>query len=142
MLSGPPDWEAAEELMGVLAQSGMTTRGLQLYVMPLTGTDETAAIAVLDASRGFGTGEHASQDALLRTMDRLAASDAVDRLGITRVAVSYRDTDGKELIVLTGTTEDVRAFAAGALSQKEYLDRLHADVDLRWLTEQVQKARE
>jgi hypothetical protein len=137
MLAGPPDESAAEEILAGLKAAGLSTQGVRLYVMPLVGSKETAAIAVLDAAQGFGAGVP-DQDALLRYLDKLATGDTADRLGISRVAVSYQDAQGKAVLMLTGATKDIQSFASGQLSQEEFLKRLHANIDPGWFLKEVQ----
>ncbi len=90
MLANPPHEAAAEALLSDVKAAGLSTQGVRLYVIPLAGSEEIAAIAVLDAAQGFGA-DVADQDALLRYLDKLAAGDTTSRLGITRLAVTYQD---------------------------------------------------
>ena len=132
MLAGPPDEAAAAELLAQVRAAGLSTQGVRLYVMPLTGSTETAAIAILDAARGFGA-DVPDQDVMLRYLDKLTSGEAVNRLGITRVAVTYQDADGTALLTLTGATKDIQDFSSGRTSQEEFLEQLDANIDLDWL---------
>ena len=139
LLSGPPDEKAAQEMLAGMAEAGLSTRGVRLYVLPFTGSNERAAFAVLDAGQGFGEGDTWHEDALLRYLEKLAAGDAADKLGVTRVAVTYQDEQGKEILTLTGAVRDIRAFGSGQLTQEEFLKRLHANLDAGWFLREVQK---
>jgi len=136
MLSNPPDEEAAAELLAGMQAAGLATKGVRLYVMPLAGSEEVAAIAVLDAVQGFGA-DVPDQDAILRYLKELATGEAIDRLGITRVAVTYQDEEGRALLTLTGATNDIQDFASGRIGQDEFLKLLHANIDPAWLLKEV-----
>lgn len=136
MLAGPPDEAAAAEILAGLRAAGLSTRGVRLYVIPLTGSDETVAIAVLDAAQGFGT-DVPDQDMVLRYLDKLATGSVISRLGIARVAVTYQDEQGRALLTLTGATKDIQDFGQGRMTQDEFLKRLHANIDLGWLLKEV-----
>jgi hypothetical protein len=97
------------------------------------------AFAVLDAAQGFGAGT-ADQDAVLRYLEKLATGEAINRLGITRVAVTYQDEEGSALLTLTGATKDIQDFAQGRIEQDEFLERLHANMDPAWLLKEVRDA--
>lgn len=53
LLSGPPDRQTAASLVEDMKRSGVATTGMELYVLPITGTQESIAYAMLDASQGF-----------------------------------------------------------------------------------------
>ena len=137
MLASAPDETAGAELLADVKTAGLSTRGVRLYVMPLVGSDETVALAVLDAAQGFGA-DVPDQDMLLRYLDTLAAGEAISRLGIARVAVTYQDEEGRALLTLTGATQDIQDFARGRISQEEFLQLLHANIDSAWLLKEVQ----
>jgi hypothetical protein len=141
MLAGPPDESAAAELLAQVQAAGLSTKGVRMYVIPLTGSEETAAIAVLDAAQGFGA-DVPDQDLILRYLDKLATGGTIGRLGIARVAVTYQDEQGTALLTLTGATKDIQDFANGRISQDEFLKLLHANLDPGWLLKEVRRESE
>ena len=107
VFAGPPDREASAALMASLQSAGMNTQGVEVHVLPMAGYEGSAAILVLDASKGFdldtwfgsggdGTGE-AFDEATLQ------------ELGVTRLAFDYVDARGNSIVTLSAATEDLDA---------------------------------
>ncbi|MHB1319622.1 MAG: hypothetical protein ACYCYF_13485, partial [Anaerolineae bacterium] len=116
VFAGPPDREAAAALTASLQAAGMNTQGVSVHVLPMTGYEGSAAIVVLDASKGFdldtwfGGGSTGGFD---EGTDDAFDPDTLEELGVTRLAFDYVDSSGKSIVTLTAATEDLAALREG-----------------------------
>jgi hypothetical protein len=130
LLGGAPDEAAAEMLMGDLEAAGVETRGIDIYVLPITDSDARVVIAVLDASLGFGLSGLGDDDVVLGHLKALGTGASVRDLDIEHAAILYRDERGEHLLTLTASTEDIRAYADDEINEDEFVEALSADFDL------------
>jgi hypothetical protein len=86
---------------------------MRLYLLPMRNSDAVIAYAVLDSKAGFRfPTSTANRPGFIEMFVQLAGSRARE-LGVTRVAVDYRDRDGAELGLLTATTSSIGRLASG-----------------------------
>jgi len=118
---GTPDRVKAAELVQSLQQTGLSTEGVEVYVLPFAGTDREVALVVLDASKGF------SFDANLNTnmvKDFVTVVTHAQQLGVDRAAVQYRDENGKDLLSATVATDAVVAYAQGQITDQQLMEKV------------------
>lgn len=127
LLGWSPNPQAATALKAELLAAGLSEAGLEVAVLPVKGKDYNLAVVVMDASQGFqGSG---SADLLLDSMQRLATGGAAQQYDIGRVAVHYKDPQGAKLLSLTAATQDIRAFAAGQIDRRAFLQAVEGELD-------------
>ncbi len=129
LLADTPDREGARELMASIEASGIDTTGMSLHLLPMREGDSVIAYAVLDTSAGFTFPTAANRPGLVEMFVRLADGRAQD-LGITRVAVDYRDGTGQSLGVLTASVSAITRVASGQDDLETFSRSLDGRVDL------------
>lgn len=133
----PLDREASEALLGALQAAGTDTQGVSLHVLPMAGQAGSAAILTLDASRGFDperlSGDGGDGDAL----EQVFGHEALQELGITRVAVDYVDDRGKSIVTLTAPVEALRQLGEEGADEKELLRAVMGRIDIPGLVREV-----
>jgi hypothetical protein len=134
LLSGPPDREAAQQIVDDMAAAGMDTRGMWVYVLPVEGQTYRVAYAVLDAGEGFHFGRGREGDAVLDYLVQLASGESVDALNIGRVGIDYRDEEGNPVIALTAPTAVIQAYARSEIPQEALMASLEGKLELDALT--------
>jgi hypothetical protein len=129
LLSATPDHAAARSLVADLQRSGIDTRGVQVFVVPIAGTEDSAAMAVLDASQGFQFRRQSSVDPVTDFLAQLATSPTAAGSGIKRVGVDYRGADGASVMTMAASSDAVSAYASGRLTKRQFLEKaeLHFD---------------
>jgi hypothetical protein len=126
LLASTPDSEKAAAIMDDLEQAGLATRGVEVYVLPMSGTDDNLAIIVLDASKGFDINDFQGQDPV---KDLLAAVSGAEKDGINRAAVAYFDEAGKPLVTATVPTDVVTAYTQGKLTDRQLMEKVDVGTD-------------
>ncbi|MBI4318812.1 MAG: zinc ribbon domain-containing protein [Chloroflexi bacterium] len=139
LFSGTPDRQAARELKDELARAGVDTKGLDIYVLPVTGKDSSVAIAVMDSSRGFRFGSTRGRDPVIDFMGRLSTSKTAEAAGIKRVAIDYRNEKGESLLALTASVDAASGFARGGVSREEFMQNLEGKANWQAVTEEALK---
>ena len=129
LLADTPDREGARELMASMAASGIDTTGMSLYLLPMREGDAVIAYAVLDTSAGFRIPTAADRPGLIEMFVRLADGRARE-LGVTRVAIDYRDANGKSLGLLTAPAEAIARVASGQDDVATFSKSLDGRVDV------------
>jgi hypothetical protein len=139
VFAGPPDREASAALMASLQRSGMNTQGVEVHVLPMAGYEGSAAILVLDASKGFnldtwfGAGSDGAGDAFNEA--------TLKELGVTRLAFDYVDARGESIVTLSAATEDLDALgdevADAESAQRALLRALKGRIDIPGLIREV-----
>lgn len=129
LLADTPDREGARELMASIEASGIDTTGMSLHLLPMREGDAVIAYAVLDTSSGFRFPTAADRPGLIEMFVRLADSQAQE-LGITRVAVDYRDGTGKSLGLLTASVSSISRLASGQDDLETFSRSLDGRVDV------------
>ncbi|MBI4329134.1 MAG: hypothetical protein HY685_04630 [Chloroflexi bacterium] len=128
MLSGTPDRAAAQTLTAEAAKAGISTKGVEVYVVPFEGTDENLAVVLLDASQGFTFSRTSRGDPIKDYLTPLAAK--VGELNISRAAVVYRDEKGQEIGTATASAEAITAFVQGRMSREQFAREVEADINV------------
>ena len=142
VFAGPPDREAAAALMASLQAAGMNTQGVEVHVLPMAGQEGSAAIIVLDASKGFDLDTWFGDGG---TGDATGAFDeaTLQELGVTRLAFDYVDASGKSIVTLTAATEDLDALddqeAGGEAGQRALVQALKGRIDIPGLIVEVSR---
>lgn len=126
-----PDRESAKAILKAVEASGLSVKGIELYVLPKKDSDQTAAFAILDSSQGFSLNATSEGDPFLDTMVALVRSQAARDARVASVAVEYRDASGKSLITLGAPTASILDFADKKISREEFGKSLGAKVDLK-----------
>jgi hypothetical protein len=129
LLADTPDREGARELMTSIEASGIDTTGMQLHLLPMREGDGAIAYAVLDTSAGFQFPTGTNRPGLIEMFVRLADGRARE-LGVTRVAVDYRDGTGKSLGLLTAPVAAIARVASGQDSLETFSRSLDGRVDV------------
>jgi len=137
LFSGTPYREEAAQMKEELQASGMDTKGVELDVLPVTGSDQTVAIATLDASQGFrftsGSGSVAD------TFVKLATGDTAKDLNVGRAAIGYKDGKGRKLITVTAPTDAIADYAAGRITKEQFYARVDGKIDIPNVTAAIQE---
>jgi hypothetical protein len=128
LLSGTPDREAAATILNDLAQAGLNTKGMQLYVVPYQGGSGVVAYAVLDGGQGFTFPESPS-DPVIAFLTQLALGDAAKNYGVKRVAIDYRLGTDSSLLKLTVSTQAIEDYARGKIDRQKLLQAIEGSVD-------------
>jgi hypothetical protein len=134
LLSGPPDRQAAQQIMDDLAAAGVDARGMWVYVLPVQDKPYRVAYAVLDAGEGFQFERGGGGDAVLDHLVQLASGDSIDALNIERIGIDYRDEEGKPVIALTAPTAVIQAYGRGEIPPEALMSALEGKLDLQTLT--------
>ena len=133
-----PDREKAAALMTNLEDAGFNTEGVEVYVLPVAGTDHNVAMVVLDASKGFNfakTGN--SSDPFEDFLDIISEAQSA---GINRAAVAYYNEDGRLMLSATVPTDAAAAYANGQLTGEQLMEQVNIGTeDLTGLIGEIQK---
>lgn len=132
-LLGPPDRRAADAILMDMAQQGLPTEGVYLYVLPLKGEDTNTLYAVLDSRDGFRFQGGGSREQIVGYLVDLAQSPAVAGQNVGRISVDYRDPSGESTLVLTAPTEAILGFARGEMSREQFMQVLDGQMDIQQL---------
>ena len=117
----PNDTEKTALVIESLQNTGMNMQGVEVYVMPVTGTDHNTALIVLDASKGFNFNDSGITDPI---DDFIAVAAEARQQGINRAAVIYYDEQGKALLTVTLPTDDVVAYSQGKLTDEQLMEQV------------------
>jgi hypothetical protein len=129
LLADTPDREGARELMTSIEASGIDTTGMSLHLLPMRDGSGVIAYAVLDTSGGFKFPDATNRPGLIEMFVRLADGRALE-LGVTRVAVDYRDATGTSLGVLTAPSSAIARVASGQDDLETFSRSLDGRVDM------------
>jgi hypothetical protein len=129
LLADTPDREGAAELMASMQASGIETTGMSLHLLPMREGDAVIAYAVLDTSAGFRFPDAGERPGLIEMFVRLSEGRARE-LGVTRVAVDYRDGTGKSLGLLTASASSIARVASGQDDLETFSRSLDGRVDV------------
>jgi hypothetical protein len=121
-----PDREKAAAVMEGLEQAGLNTRGVEVYVLPVSGTDHNVAMIVLDTSKGFDFNNYSSADPV---KDFLTALSKAQPEGVNRAAVAYYDEEGRQLMAATLPTDAVVAYSQGKLTDRQLMEKVNVGTD-------------
>jgi hypothetical protein len=121
MFSGTPDRAAAATIMTNLQQAGLNTKGVEVYVVPVTGTNDSVAFVVLDASLGFDINASKSVDPV---KDFIKVISATQASSVNRAAVMYFNEEGQALLTVTVTTADALAFSQNKITAQQLMAKV------------------
>ncbi len=127
VLSGAPDKAAAQHITQSLQASGYNTKGAELYILPITGSDKTMAVLVLDDSQGFNLSKSKSGDPVKDLANALANSPNGD--SITQAAVVYRGPNGEDLATVTAPLDALKSYAAGRITRQQLVENIDVGFD-------------
>jgi hypothetical protein len=121
-----PDREKAAVVMADLQAAGLNTQGVEVYVLPVSGTDDNVAMVVLDASKGFNFASSGSADPVT---DFLTVASNAQKQGINRAAVVYYDANGKPLVTATLPTDAAVAYSQGKITDRQLMEKVDVGTD-------------
>ncbi|NLG29225.1 MAG: hypothetical protein GX557_15045 [Chloroflexi bacterium] len=136
VLAGPPDRAASAAVMEMLAQSGMNTQGVDVWVLPMAGQSGSLAMVTLDASQGFDLQKMLNATGNGEDVGGLFNEDALEDLNVTRLAFDYVNSEGKSIVTLTAP---VQALKEASESEDEHalVKALMGRVDVPGLVREV-----
>ncbi len=123
------DREKASAVMEDLKEAGLNTKGVEVYVLPVSGTDHNVAMVVLDASKGFDFNSYGGTDPV---KDFLTVVSNARQAGINRAAVAYYDEEGKQLATATVPADAVAAYSQGKLTDRQLMEKVDVGTDDLW----------
>ena len=124
-----PDSEKAAVIMDNLQAAGLNTSGVEVYVLPVAGTDHNLAMIVLDASKGFTFGSYSGGDPV---KDFLAVISQAQGDGINRAAITYYDEEGRQLVAATVPMDAINAYSQGNLTDNQLMEQVDVGTDDLW----------
>jgi hypothetical protein len=124
-----PDSEKAAVIMENLTAAGLKTNGVEVYVLPVAGTDHNVAMVVLDASKGFDISNYGGTDPV---KDFLTVVSKAQQEGINRAAVTYYDEQGRQLVAATVPTDAVLSYSQGKLTDSQLMEKVDVGTDDLW----------
>ena len=95
--------------------------GVEVYVLPVSGTDDNVAMVVLDASKGFDFNNYSSVDPVKDFIKIISESR---QQGINRAAVAYYDQAGKGLVTATLPSDAALAYSQGKLTDSQLMEKV------------------
>ncbi len=124
-----PDSEKAAVIMDNLVAAGMSINGVEVYVLPVAGTDDNVAMVVLDASKGFDFNNYYSADPV---KDFLMIISEAQQDGVNRAAVAYYDEQGRQLVAATVPTDAVMSYSQGTITDSQLMEKVDVGTDDIW----------
>jgi hypothetical protein len=101
LLGGRPDRALAEALSGEISTAGVDLTGVELWVLPVTGTEgKLLVLEILDSAVGLV--DDPGGDSVL---DALVAAPSLDGSGITRIVMNYHGSDADGEFTLSATVD-------------------------------------
>jgi hypothetical protein len=132
-----PDREKAAALFRDMEQAGFDMKGVEVYVLPVKGTDDNVAMFVLDASKGFDFTRSGGGDPFKKFVQVVSEAQAQ---GINRAAVAYYNEDGRLLLAATLPAEAAVSYAQGKLTDEQLVKKVNIGTDdLTGLVGEIQK---
>lgn len=132
------DRYAAEDLRAVMAAEGLSTKGMDVYVLPLKDGKGSGAYVVLDESAGFSFNASGDGDPILDTLAAMAKSEAAKSGGLTYAAFEYKDAKGRSLITIGASVQDGADFADGKITQEQFMAKVGGKADLQNVSAAIQ----
>jgi hypothetical protein len=116
VLGGRPDREAAAEVVNALRSAGIDLKGIEVFVLPASGLNQSLLVAEIDQAKGATLPKDP-----MKMLSTLAGSSAVSKANITRVSFDFHGRDSKGAYVLTMSLPmgTVDALAKGSLSSAD-----------------------
>ena len=141
LISATPDREAAFVIMDDLKAAGTDTRGMEVYIFPVKGTeenpsDDNVAVIVLDAVEGFDFRNFNEQD-LMNYMEKLSSVGQSSGYNIERVVISYGDESGEALLTLTAPTKTILNLSNGSITREQFLQEMEGQVNFAEVAKKI-----
>lgn len=133
----PPDRKASVALKSALEQAGMSTEGVDLYVLPMADQEGSVAFLSFDASRGFDPERLFSGEGEWGALDQVGEGTTLEDLNITRLAFDYADKRGNSIVTLTTETETLRELSREEITPEEFLTKVKGQIDIPALTREL-----
>jgi hypothetical protein len=128
MMSQTFDRETAAKVTADIKAAGINTTGVEVYVIPEKKSDSSVLLAVLDASKGFHFTNTGANDAISGYLVQMASSCA--NYGVNRIALEYKDVEGKSLATVTAPTDVITKYSQGKISYEDFLKAIDAKMDI------------
>lgn len=126
-----PDHVAAASLRADIEKEGLSTKGMDIYVLPYKEGNHSAAYVVLDEGAGFSFAPSAGGEPFLDTLAALAKSEAAKANGVTHVAFEYKDKQGRTLVVMGSNVQAGADFANKKITREEFMAQVGGQADLK-----------
>jgi len=101
-LGGTPYYAAAAKIRESLESSGIPLQGIEIHVLPISGTDASLLVFETDLT-AVATDESAVPDDATPALTALLESDVVKTANVARVVLNFRAADEQGPFVLTIT---------------------------------------
>lgn len=134
-----PDRTSAKKVTAELKKSGMSTKGLDVYVLPLKDGSGEVAVVTLDASQGFAFSGTAGGDPFLGTMAAIAKTQLTNNATLKRVALDYKDETGATIFSATAPTGPILDFANGKISRDIFMKSIDGRLDIKNTVDRYQR---
>ena len=126
LYSGAPDPFASAAINQVFVDAGLP--GVDTVVIPIKGHDGQLAVVTIDESVS-GADSVAGDDALFsQVIDGLSQANKSQDLKIERVSVFYDVGSNGQAIGMTAPQDAIDAYAAGQISQSQFLAQVDVDI--------------
>jgi hypothetical protein len=121
LYSGAPDPFASRVVSQILLDAGIA--GARAVVIPIQESAGQIAVVTLDEGEGFtGMGSaSANESAMMGVIQRMREDNRMEDLGIDRVTVDYRDSNGQSLVAITASQNTIDMFAEGEIGREEFM---------------------
>ena len=126
LYSAAPDPAASAAVKQVFEDADLS--GVGVVVIPIQGHDGQIAIVNIDDSVQGADSVSGDDAKFSQVITELSQANQDQDLHIERVSVFYNVGSGGEAIGMTAPQEMIDAYAAGQISQREFLS--HVDVDI------------
>ena len=120
VLGAPPDEEAADALTAALAERGIPTDSVEVWVFSASDGSGSYAYALIDL--GLASGD--TGQPMPEYFAALGASAAAREAGVTRVVLEIVDDSGQTIAVTTTDAASCAAYADGSLDYDGFLATL------------------
>jgi hypothetical protein len=130
LLGGTPYYATAAQIKDSLTSNGISLDGLDIYLLPISGTDGSLLVIQGDANAATGDDAGIPDDAT-PILTALLNSDAVKAAKITRVAMNFLSEDEQGPLVLTITmpVETLNKLLTETLSDEEAAANLKIGIE-------------
>lgn len=129
LLNGTPYRAEAALVLQEAATSGMSTEGVSLHILPIKGTNQTVAYAILDASQGFTFQRLGGLDPVSSMMSAFLTGNQAQQMNIKQVSIDYHNDEGKQLFVASAPARAILSFINGDIDQDAFAAQLDGDVN-------------
>jgi hypothetical protein len=128
LLSKTPDRETALKIKADIQKAGISTNGVDLYVVPKKNSNASILFTILDASKGFYFSGSSSGDPISDYLVKLAKSS--QSYGIERVTFEYRDSSGNTVADVTAPVDTILKYSSGQMNKTDFYNAIDAKLNL------------